>query len=243
MQTRYSTLIHRHVGRWPAAAVLLAFGVGSQAATVSFTGSYNGATDLSNHEINVAQFDGSLGALQSATFELHAVMDTSAFAINDGDFYMGWDKLIYTLSLVGDAPYASVAIAADGGAQRVMGSGPPGSVFNTSSRERIIGQPDFTRNGPSLTASDAFVELPLAAFIGNGNLSFFLTTQNEDEVSVAGYQTGGMPSPAPIGLRTFINAEVVVTYDYTPVPVPAAAWLLGSALGLLGVVRRRANAF
>lgn len=31
------------------------------------------------------------------------------------------------------------------------------------------------------------------------------------------------------------------TYEILPVPVPAAVWLFGSAVGLLGWMRRRAN--
>ncbi len=36
-------------------------------------------------------------------------------------------------------------------------------------------------------------------------------------------------------------ATVTVEYDFTPVPVPAAAWLFGSTLVLLGWMRRRAG--
>ncbi|MEO7387544.1 MAG: PEP-CTERM sorting domain-containing protein, partial [Gammaproteobacteria bacterium] len=31
-----------------------------------------------------------------------------------------------------------------------------------------------------------------------------------------------------------------MTFTFAPVPVPAAVWLFGSALGLMGVARRRA---
>jgi len=31
-----------------------------------------------------------------------------------------------------------------------------------------------------------------------------------------------------------------MNFNYTLVPVPAAVWLFGSALGILGVARRRA---
>ncbi len=36
------------------------------------------------------------------------------------------------------------------------------------------------------------------------------------------------------------TAGVEVTYGFTPVPVPAAVWLFGSALGLLGWMKRKA---
>jgi hypothetical protein len=41
----------------------------------------------------------------------------------------------------------------------------------------------------------------------------------------------------------FFNSSVkgLLTLDLAPVPVPAAAWLFGSALGLFGAMRRRAS--
>lgn len=44
---------------------------------------------------------------------------------------------------------------------------------------------------------------------------------------------------SPIGLAEFTQSG---TLTLAPVPVPAAVWLFGSALGLVGVMRRRAKA-
>lgn len=215
---------------------------GVNAATVTYSGSFNGLTDLTNQLISVSQFDPSLGALLSVEFQLDATMTTSAFATNDGDFYVGWDKLQYEFSLVGDTGYSSVAISADDGDPvRVVGSGTPDGTFALFSEyAQITGQENWTYAGPTLTDSATFLEAALAAFIGTGDLNFFLTTLNLDALSVAGLQTGGQPNPAPFGLSTNILSNVMVTYDYTPVPIPAAVWLLGSGLaGLVGARRRR----
>ena len=206
------------------------------AAIVTYSGNFSGATDVTNQSISVSQFNSSLGTLLSATFVLSATMNTSAFATNDGNFRVGWDKMQYQFDLTGDTGYSSVAISASNAPSRIVGTGTAGSPFGYIS---ITGQPSWTQAGPTLTNSNTFSESALAAFIGTGDLYFLLTTLNSDTLYAGGLQTGGLPSPAPFGVSTNVNADVSVTYNYAPVPVPPTVWLLGSGLiGLVGLRRK-----
>ncbi|MBL8201441.1 MAG: choice-of-anchor E domain-containing protein [Chromatiales bacterium] len=213
--------------------------VAAQSATVSYTGTFAGGTDVTNQVINVAQFDSSLGTLVSATFELTATMNTSAYATNDGNFYVGWDKLDYQLSLAGTGAYSGVAISASNAPIRIVGTGPADGSFILAEALNVVGQPNWTQAGPILGATNTFYESPLGDYIGNGNLAFYLTTLNNDSLYAAGLQSGGLPNPAPFGVSTGIQGEVKVTYAYNVVPVPAAAWLFGGGLGALGALLRR----
>jgi len=221
----------------------------AQAATVTYTGSYSGLTDVTNQLIQVQQFDSSLGALQGVTISLDATMRTQLQVNNDGNFYAGWDLTTYNFSLIGDSAYNSIAIANDGSNQRVVGSGSAGSNFTISSMQNItatnadnhLQSPGFyvwTKTGPVLTASQTFNVGVQSYFQGTGALNFYLTTLNDGGFSVAGTQTGGVPTNLQ-SLSTNIVGDVSVTYTYSAVPLPAAIWLLGSALTGLGWIRRR----
>jgi hypothetical protein len=228
-----------NIRQFAVGAMLLGLNVAAQAATVTYTGTYSGVTDVTNQVINVAKFDSSLGTLVSATFALSATMNTSAYANTDGNFWVGWDKTVYQLSLQGDTGYSGLAVSGNGGPVRIVGTGTPDGSFThtfptSGEYANITATPNWTYTGPTLSSSNTFNESPLAAYIGLGNLNFFLTTQNYDYLSVL---LGGSPSTQ--GWSTNIVGQVQVTYEYNVVPVPAAVWLFGSALGIMGVMRRK----
>jgi hypothetical protein len=218
----------------------------AQANSVTYVGTFNGLTDVANQAINVHQFDSSLGTLQSAIFSLDATMTTSAFAANDGNFKAGWDKSQYSLALVGDTGYSSIGISASIAPIRVVGSGTVGGAFtlqgftpaDLSQTYQAPGSYLWNFAGPALTASQTFNQGVNSAFLGTGNLNFFLTTLNYDTLSIAGAQTGGFPA-GPSGLNTQIASTVSVTYVYAPVPEPEPYALMLAGLGLLGFAARR----
>jgi len=91
------------------------------------------------------------------------------------------------------------------------GLAPLNKGVNVGDRFSFIGGP-LTQNSPVYTASSSFT----------GNLAYDLMS-----VTVA----FSLSANSSTGLSGFVQQ--------TPVPVPAAVWLLGSAIGLLGAVRRR----
>jgi hypothetical protein len=83
------------------------------------------------------------------------------------------------------------------------------------------------------------IDNELASFIGNGDLeditvglflwiNSFTVVNLDDALVLMGDDFG------------YSNGSVSIEYDYTPVPIPGAIWLLGSGLlGLIGIRRRK----
>ena len=142
------------------------------AATITYTGNFSGLTDVINQPINVLQFNPSMGTLLSATFTLSGTMNTSAFAVNDGDFYAGWDIMEYQFALTGGTGYSSVEISASDAPIRVVGTGSPGSqfsfTFSGTNMARFVGQPSWTYAGPTLSNSSTISEGASSVFVGSG---------------------------------------------------------------------------
>ena len=68
--------------------------------------------------------------------------------------------------------------------------------------------------------------------------TFFTAMANDMRVTIQ----DTLRANSAAGQYAFIQKKFTLTTTTTVVPMPAAVWLLGSALGLLGVVRRRAAA-
>tara|TARA_R110002072_G_scaffold251495_1_gene410356 strand:+ start:260 stop:916 length:657 start_codon:yes stop_codon:yes gene_type:complete len=192
----------------------------AQAASVSYTGS-TGIVDIAPSSLELQQFDASLGTLTGISI----------------DWDLGFSGNFVVM--VFDNSQAGTASAED--------SFVVSSAFSTSAPAGVA--------GPSLSTSvgDAFdVEVPetyaqiysgstddsqsygaLGAFIGDGMVSYdFFGVASATSTVSNGLFSGIFEH------RYQVDAEI--TYTYSPVPLPAAAWLFGSALiGLIGVARRR----
>lgn len=205
----------------------------ANASTVTYSNQFSGTTTVSNQAINVAQFDPTLGTLTSATFDLSANMTTQAKTTTGGDFYLGWDKMTYTLSLGGNG----LSISSSLPATRILGTGTPGTTFNPLTNMLYVSTTNpVTYSGPTLNPSNTFVEsTSLSPFIGTGTLSFLLNAVSDDTLGVSDLS-------GAFGVTSNVLGTVKVSYTYLPaaVPIPPASWLFGSGLlGLVGMARRK----
>lgn len=100
-----------------------------------------------------------------------------------------------------------------------------------------------TEVAPSTSCTNAINGLLgnwISGFDQNGAASTFAY----NNIAVSGSQLVITHSQRFVGDLSsfFYNFPAVYTLTYDVVPVPAAAWLFGSAIGLMGWLRRRAQA-
>jgi hypothetical protein len=109
-----------------------------------------------------------------------------------------------------------------------------GDVIDSSSVFAPIGGPGavIPPMAPEFSGQSGFLGLRLSDASAQTHFGYFQLTM--DDLLLI--------DPAGIHVDYFVfNDAVGEAISVNTVPVPAAAWLLGSALGMLGVMRRKAN--
>ncbi len=169
------------------------------------------------------QFDPSLGALSDVTFNL-----TSDLTANVELFVTGF----------GSNPIHSIASSDYTLSIEDLVTG---TVFQKIFHNAV----ECTKMGSGLCTASSFEHAsemyddsvsvaPLAGYQGVGN--FDLTLSQLTEIDVNPQIEGGK---AEASLVAGWVGELEVVYTYNVVPIPAAVWLFGSGLGLLGWMKRK----
>ncbi len=196
------------------------------ASLVEYDDSVSGKTPVLNQVLSVSQFNPALGTLNSATFTLSGQVNGSlTVTVQTPNQYTltTWDKNDfgghdrYYFSLLGYFMSAQDAWA--------------GQVVN---RDRVdYGTPE-TFSAPTLSAFNNFTFFgsALNPFKGTRSLDFHFSANSYDTVSLLG------DNPRS-SMTTTYDGSVKVVYDYSPVPIPGAVWLLGSGVLGLAALRRK----
>jgi hypothetical protein len=217
-----------------AVAMIVGTGVAQADLSTSYTGSFSGepGSDLTTPlgSISLSQFNPSLGTLNSVTIALTSDFNYLTTLTNTQPSTGKPATGTFTI-------YQQLQINALG--QTMLDTGtadpnnyPTGYTYKTTLSNiapGITGTDNATNVKPTsntLTISGA----ALAAYIGSGNLGFniYSTASEYESISGGNYRSSG---------TTKFDATATVTYNFTPVPIPAAVWLFGS--GLLGIIGLR----
>lgn len=202
-----------------AASVLLLLAAGVQAGTVSYTYTATQPDTLTDwsHAFSLAQFNPSLGTLDSVQISVSYDLHTEAAIQNTSSKYSQVGIQIgslFSLTLPNQSTTLSLALTADSGQYLLA----PGGAAT-------YGAYDLSQT-TSLTLTGA----QLNEFIGDGSISITGHTDSWEAISMKGGDTKVVPT-------TLAGATVTITYNDMPAPVPepsVAALLLLGVGGLAG---------
>lgn len=198
----------------------------ARGSLVEYADSVSGKTPVLNQALSVSRFNPALGTLNSATFTLGGQVKSSLTVTvqTPGQYTLTtWDKNDfgghnrYYFSLLGYSMSAQ-----DAWAGRVV------------YRDRVdYGTPE-TFSAPTLSALNSFTFFgsALNPFKGTGALDFLFSANSYDTVSL-------LRDNPKSSMTTTYDGSVKVVYDYSPVPIPGAVWLLGSGFLSLAALRRK----
>ncbi len=238
--------------RTKMAAVLLALCVGfgapalissASADSITFDAAIpSQLTDWRDIPLSFLQFDPSLGKLTEVDLSLTATADTSFTFLTSGNSGTASFRAYYvTLSLsVADSGgfisngslISDVSLLPAANGHNINGSYFAWSSPITTGVPVTAGPYSTTATG-SASYTDAGL---LALLTGTGTTSLFVSTETGTFISFS------VNSPGTMSEATYAGLNASITYDYTPVPLPAASLLFAPGLLGLAAVRKRFKA-
>ena len=194
-------------------------------------------TTPGNYSLFVDQFDPALGTLLGAKFTLEGMV-THSISVTDGTpsgqtTKVTWDKLnLYTEYPGYFTPLDRYFFELTGPQLMAIGSSFVGNIV-TNAPVPDGGTATFNATELSGFGSFSFSGDDLSPLIGSGVVEFlFSASADGDSISLTGGNNSMVQSPSLFG-------QVAVEYDFAPVPLPGAVWLLASGLvGLVGLRKR-----
>ncbi len=167
---------------------------------------------------SLSQFDSSLGTLTGASIHIEGNLEINAFLSDDGEAIVEADPhsiaANYSISIAGQTLQGASSCSAGGFSDPCMDDDTSNAFINTT---EVFGD--------------------LSGFAGSGGLSAFGI---DLLLTLDGFSFDNAEFPFIEFEIDFDQTIVTVEYEFSPVPVPAAAWLFGSGLiGLAASAMRR----